>query len=470
MAEASKDRVADSGGRVVRLEEARTAVMEVVSKWFTSLEPLLTGGPAPLRDLSAKLSERRAALLGPLFQLILEQVVAEYRDLRRTHCPQCGGVIFRKRKESKAVTTLHGNFVLDRPYFYCAECHYGFSPLDEALELAEETLQFDTQELLTRFTARMAYSEAVELVELSTGVKVSEHAAHATVGRVSEATDISVVIPAAQEIARRIAEARATEPEREPVVVVSIDGAMAPLRPAGGRKSPRGKGFWKEAKGFRIFLQCGPGRVVTLASWHQITDVNGLSAALELAASRIPRAGIRFALVADGADWIWDLLRKYFPEGREILDYYHAKEHVYGCARAHYGDGVPAREWASVTMARLSHGYLCEVLGGLRRMIPSSSEAKEEIRKLLGYLEHRRDQFNYNECQQQGLPIGSGAMESHHRTIVHRRLKLPGAWWLELKGNGMLRLRCSIANGTFDDVIRRYIDLKKPRNDPKPKE
>jgi hypothetical protein len=68
--------------------------------------------------------------------------------------------------------------------------------------------------------------------------------------------------------------------------------------------------------------------------------------------------------VADGADWIWDVPSRIFPEGEEIFDDYHCAEHVYACPRAQYGGGtVEAREWAEAAPMRLSLNELGATIG-----------------------------------------------------------------------------------------------------------
>src|SRR5437016_7521072 len=109
---------------------------------------------------------------------------------------------------------------------------------------------------------------------------------------------------------------------------------MAPTRPPGGRRKKRGPGSWREAKGVRVYLLGKDHRVIHLASWHQIADKATLAPAITLLADRIPHDRLRIALVADGSEWIWDLLCAHFPEVAQILVYYHCAEYVYEAARA----------------------------------------------------------------------------------------------------------------------------------------
>jgi len=290
-----------------------------------------------------------------------------------------------------------------------------------------------------------------------TGVPASRHFIHDTLNAVGETTTLERVLPGRAEIARRIDEARGGC-SRRPVLVAACDGAMAPTRPPGGRRTKRGPGSWREAKGVRLYLLGPDHRVIHVASWHQIADKAALSAAVKAIAARIPRDHVRLALVADGSDWIWDVLLTHFPEGEEILDYYHCAEYVYATARAQYGEGtLDAQEWAEATLTRLGLNRLGDVTGGLARMTPRTPEAAEAIRAFAHYLAGQTDRVGYNELRQRGLPCGSGGIESANKLICHVRLKRSGAWWLEANGNAMLRIRCALYNGTFKQIFDDYM-------------
>ena len=200
------------------------------------------------------------------------------------------------------------------------------------------------------------------------------------------------------------------EAERRTRVVVACDGAHAPTRPPGGRKTKRGPGTWREATGFRLYLLGQAERVIHVASWHQIADKAELSRALGVVAARIPHDQARIALVADGAEWIWDVFREHFPEGEELLDYYHCAEHVHETARAQYGEGtLEAQEWAEATVTRLCLNELGAVVGGLLRMKPRTPEAEEAIRALSIYLAGQREWISRSMpgCRRPSFKAGS---------------------------------------------------------------
>ena len=174
-------------------------------------------------------------------------------------------------------------------------------------------------------------------------------------------------------------------------------------------------------------------------------------------ARALPSTGLEMVAVGDGATWIWKLIQEHFPEARQVLDYYHCSEHIWAVAGDTYDDPQAAAQWVEATLARLSAGRVSAVLGGLKRMRPRTAEAREAVRKLIGYIDHNRDRVTYSEFEDQGIPRGSGGIESANKYIHHVRMKRSGAWWLLPNAKRMLRVRCAIYNGTFTRVFNRYV-------------
>jgi len=438
-----------------RQEDVRTMAHDALDAWLDQREQE-TADPPTLLQISERFMATRLELLGACLEAVIRQQYAA--DLAQTEavCP-CGRRLFRRRLDAKELSTLHGRVTLHRPYFYCDTCDIGFHPLDAKLGLSPKHHQYDIQEQTTRVGAELPFRLSEEQFGRLTGVAASQHFIHDTLNAVGEIATLERVLPDAAEIGRRIDAAQAGS-RRRPVLVVACDGAHAPTRPPGGRKTKRGPGTWREAKGFRVYLLGKDHRVIHVASWHQIGDKAQLSAAVEVVAARIPRDRVRIALVADGADWIWDVLLTHFPEGEEILDYYHCAEHVYETARAQYGEGtLDAQEWAEAALTRLCLNELGATLGGLLRMAPRSPEAQAAIRALSLYLAGQTGRVGYDELRRRGLPRGSGGIESANKLICHVRLKRSGAWWLEVKGNAMLRIRCALYNGTFKQIFADYM-------------
>jgi hypothetical protein len=107
-------------------------------------------------------------------------------------------------------------------------------------------------------------------------------------------------------------------------------------------------------------------------------------------------------------------------------------------------------------LTRLYEGHVGTVLGGLRRMQPTSDEAAKAIDNCWVHLHEHRCRTHYGTLRRGGYPLGSGGIESSNKFICHVRLKRSGAWWYEESSNQMLALRCAKYNGTFNQVFARY--------------
>ena len=125
-------------------------------------------------------------------------------------------------------------------------------------------------------------------------------------------------------------------------------------------------------------------------------------------------------------------------------------------AKAQYDNSEQAQEWVEATLICLYMGKVGHVLGGLRRMQPTSEEARKAIDNCWVYLNEHRGRTTYRQFRRGGYPLGSGGMESANKCIYHVRLKRSGAWWYEESSNQMLALRCAKYNGTFNQVLTRY--------------
>lgn len=440
-----------------KLAMYRDKAHQELDQFIDNLAPkLLQEEPLTLRELSETFQENKPELLGGLLQDFIETQYFESRGQTVCDCPNCGKPLVKKRDTSRRFDTCHGSSLVERPYFYCKKCKVGFSSVDEALELSSRKKQYDLQQLALEYLAEMPFERAAELFEKTTGISFSDHMLHDLFVEFIGQMTIGDVIPSAEEINRRI-DSLATAGNRKPILIVTADGAFAPTRPQAPRAEKRGPGEYKEAKGFRLYA-IGKDDMVQIASWHQIQNADEFARDLNLAAQRIPMNKVRIALIGDGAGWVWRCMQEAFPGSRQVLDYYHCTEHLYELAHAKYDDD-PEKALAWVLNA-IGHIYYDEtglVIGGLKRMKPGNDDVKEQIRKLTGYLQNNKHRVHYEGARKGGYPIGSGGIESANKFICHTRLKRSGAWWVKSNGNGMLRLRCSIVNGTFDSAFAQYV-------------
>ncbi len=414
-----------------------------------------------IEDITGAVFRNKSEILG---QFTLGFIKKKHHDLLNQeycNCPKCNKKLKAWNKKAKrTVESLGGRLDLYRPYFYCKNCKHGFYPLDEALGLAPSPKQYDIQDLEAWLSSELPFKTAAEAYKRCTGDVLSADHMFETANRIGNHLYILDVCPTKDEIEQKIAEL-SKDKFRRPVMMMAIDGAHAPTRPEPSSwKGKRGEGEYKEVKGLRLYL-IDNARIIHLISWHQVQDEEEFAKGLRKIrdAGLIPANKVRLCINGDGAPWIWKKPLEIFPKAKQILDFYHCSEYIHGAANAQYGKATRrAQEWVEVTFTRLFHNNIDDVIRGLKIMHPASSEAEEKIKNAIGYLSKRRHQVNYGRAKRASYHIGSGAIESANKFISHVRLKRSGAWWYITNANNILKLRCAKYNGTYDNIIRKYIE------------
>jgi len=436
-------------------------------QWLDRLQEQLPDPQTRLAEVTEAVWQLRQELTGGLSETIVEHAHGGERTRQYARCPQCDRRLTARPVVSRTVETMVGPVQVERPYFYCTSGCGGVYPFDDVLNLAPGRKQLDVQQAAAQVAVEMPYEEAQTLFSDLTGVGLGSERLHTFVHQAAEGLGVLDVAPSRDEIERRIEEMAAGR-FRRPVLVLGIDGAYVPTRPESARQRQSGqrrcrarraswRGQWRDAKGFRFYL-IDDERIVHLLSWHQVHNEEQLGEALKQVkeAGLIPEDQVRLCVVCDGASWIWKHVESLFPNARQVLDYYHCKEYLHKVAKAQYDSPERALEWVEATLTRLYLGKVGWVLGGLRRMQPSSEEALKAMDNCWVYLHAHRGRTPYGKLRRGGYPIGSGGIESSNKFICHGRLKRSGAWWYEGNSNEMLALRCAKYNGTFDRVFERY--------------
>jgi hypothetical protein len=150
----------------------------------------------------------------------------------------------------------------------------------------------------------------------------------------------------------------------------------------------------------------------------------------------------RGIFLGDGAAWVWEIARTCFPRAVQILDYYHASEHLMDLARARYEDPGCARNWALRWQSLVYDSQLDNVFADVRAATgPTPAEA---VQRELDYLERNRARLDYRHYREQGWFIGSGVVEAGCKRVLGQRLKQSGMFWRETGATAVATLRCAL--------------------------
>jgi hypothetical protein len=317
----------------------------------------------------------------------------------------------------------------------------GFSPLDEELGLLPGALTPPLQAHLSRLGSRLSFAEAASELWHLKGVRVSAAPAR----RRTEGD--GAVYAALQDAQAAGVLATAPRPPQGPAVQqVSVDGAMVPLV----------DGSWREV-GTLALGTVIPGRhpeTVRCAEVSYFSRMADAARFARLAAGEVHRRGVETAgLVAgvvDGAAWGQAFFDAHRPDAVRILDFPHAGQRLSDVAEAVWGSHEPARDWAAGQRRELRDGDVANVLAAIQRMpvapAVDAAAARRVQREVLGYLEPRLPQLRYAAFRAQGLPSGSGMVESANKLVVEARLKGAGRRWAERHVNPMVALRGAICS------------------------
>ena len=153
--------------------------------------------------------------------------------------------------------------------------------------------------------------------------------------------------------------------------------------------------------------------------------------------------------VADGGNGLSEELKRQFPNMQFILDKTHLKDHLYETAEAM---GIPKNErpkWVIPRISAISNGEINQTVQELQKVYDQNPNPR--LNRLLGYIDRFSDAINYNEFKDKGYPIGSGEIESAHKSIPQKRLKIPGASWNPDSIDPMLALRILRADDWWED-------------------
>jgi len=345
-------------------------------------------------------------------------------------CGTCGGARgFRQHRPMRVHTVLPGRDVeVTLVYGQCAQCQAGVRPLVEELGTDAEGFTPALQQMATLAGVIEPYEAAsTELLGRLAGVAVSREKIQALVGLEGARAVAAPPLPVA-----------AAPPSVEPLTV-AIDGGMIFV-----------DGRWQEAKMGCVYDTAdrvvSPTRSTVTA--RQVVAVRGtaeaLGAQLWLRADALGATQRRVVVLGDGAPWIWNLAAELFPRRVEILDWYHADEHVSAVARALYGEGTEkARAWRQSQLDRLWTDKVDQAIEALRFLGPHQRAAAKRVavEDLSRYLTTNRDRMRYQTFRAAGYAIGSGAVESAVSHVIQQRMKRTGMHWRSAGADAMLALR-----------------------------
>ncbi len=386
---------------------------------------------------------------------------------RTLSCP-CGQTAQYVELRSKPILTAVGPVELRRPYYLCSHCHEGQFPADVELDVEDTELSPGVRRMLAVVGSEAPFDHGREPMQLLAGLTVTTKA----VERTAEAIGEDIAARQDREVRRALqVPLPLAVGQPLPVLYVQMDGTGVPMvRAETEGRAGRVEGelaHTREGKLGCVFTQTHvdeEGRPVRDEA--STTYTGAIESAEEFGRRLYAAAGQRGweraekkVVMGDGANWIWNLAQEHFPGAIEIVDLYHARQHLWELAAQLYpNDAARQKRWRMAQQDKLDNGKIEGLVTSLRGLRVTSPELVEKVRHEADYFEKNADRMRYPDFRRQHLFVGTGVIEAGCKTVIGSRLKRSGMSWTVRGANAILALRCCRLSGNFEN----YWEARRP--------
>ena len=374
----------------------------------------------------------------------------------------CGRHAHYRGLRSKPVLTAVGEVEVLRPYYLCPRCHTGQFPADVELDIENTETSPGVRRMQAVVGQDVPFDHGRQQLKLLAHLEVTTKA----VERTAEAIGENIAAREREEIQRAVQlDLPMVLGKAVPILYVQMDGTGIPAvkKETVGRQ---GKLEGQPSHTREVKLGC----VFTQTTWdkegYPIRDPDSTTyiGAIETAeefGKRIyveawKRGWSRAAkkvVMGDGAEWIWNIAEQHFPGAVQIVDLYHARQHLWELARRlHPNDEGNQKAWMKIHQRRLlDKGKIEKLVSAIRSIATTNPELIKKIRIEADYFERNAARMRYPKFRQQHLFVGSGVIEAGCKTVIGSRLKQSGMFWTVRGANAIIALRCCHLNGRFED-------------------
>jgi hypothetical protein len=403
----------------------------------------------------ATMHQAGAAALGQLLQFA--EPAAEQRTIA---CP-CGHQARYRELRSRCILTALGEVELTRPWYLCPHCHNGQFPVDGELDVENRECSPGVRRMQALVGQGAPFDHGRKQMKILAGLEVTAKA----VERTTEAVGGDIAERERQEMQRAVQlDLPVVMGEPVPILYVQMDGTGVPVvkKETAGRpgKSNGQPAHTREAK-----LGC----VFTQTTWDQegfairdpdsTTYTGGIETAEQFGKRIYVEAwkrgwsrAVKKIVMGDGAEWIWNLAEQHFPGAVQIVDLYHARQHLWDLARRlHLNDELNQKRWIKRHQRLLDKGKIEKLVTTLRSIDSANPELADKLRLEADYFASNGERMCYPSFRRQHLFVGSGVIEAGCKTVIGSRLKRSGMFWTVRGANAILALRCCHLNGRFED-------------------
>jgi hypothetical protein len=381
--------------------------------------------------------EQRALKIGRLAaEMSLSEMLSADEDEPMSVMCGCGDTAKSKESESRSIVTLAGTHRIVRRKYQCPICGAWGVPRDKSLGIGTSNYSVGVVALTSEVAAGFPFQASEDFLARRFCLDLC----YKQVQRLSQRTGAAVsndeFALAGSVAAGKTAVLSQEQPE---LLTISADGLMV-----------NSDGSWTEMKcASFISEKHGRSTVATMERSEKFGELLYLEAMRRGAGN-----AEKLVFVADGAAWIWNLAAHHFPDAVEIVDWYHASQHLWQVANTWHGDGTrKARRWVERNKARLMEDGVDRVISSLKQWKPTDENGQKVKRENLHYFTTNANRMLYATYCELDYNIGSGSVESACKQYGEGRLKQTGMRWKKPGIEAIAHLRSAVLNSRIDNIL-----------------
>ena len=423
------------------------------------LERVGAAGKVDLEACECALRPLALAAGAKALGVLLEPVGKGRRD-EEVVC-ECGTPMKSRGVCSKELLTILGPVTYTRSRFQCLSCGATRFPGDEELDIVGTTRSPGLRRMMARAGSRTTFKEASGDLAVYAGLRVSPK----DVERVAEGIGEDLETWSAGERKACLREDRPIPLKKTiPVFYNAYDGTGVPMtrQEVAGRKGKQADGSAKtrEAKQGCVFTQTATNTEGLPLRDPDSTSFVGQIESAEQFGWRIYAEAVRRGLEAaqevvilgDGAEWIRGIAEMHFHGATQIVDLYHAREHVSNLCKLLFAPNEKQIERQRLRWWKhLDDGAVEKIRREAAKHLPQEASRLKAAQKELAYLDKNKERMRYSQFRARGYFVGSGVIEAGCKSIVGLRLKRSGMEWSLRGANSILSLRCATLSNILED-------------------
>lgn len=358
---------------------------------------------------------------------------------------------------SKEIVTVLASVQVERAYYHCRDCGAGVIPKDRDLDIVGSGFSPGVRRLLGRVGSQEAFEQGRQDLEELADIRVTAKQVERVAERLGQQVEALRATPLAPVRSGQVIVLKTI-----PKLYIAYDGTGVPVvaRETEGRAGKQGpQAKTREAKLGCVFTQTRLDEDGQPRRDAGSTSYVGAIETAEAFGRRIYSEAVRRGLdqahqvvvLGDGAVWIWKIAEEHFQTALQIVDLYHARQHLAELAKRVYGPASPKwKPWVTARYAELDAGEVENVRGAILTLKSRDSGVQQHLERERKYFETNAERMRYADFRRQGLFVGSGVVEAGCRTIIGLRLKQSGMHWTIRGANAIIALRCLELSGLWE--------------------